>query len=549
MAPVMKRRRLEKTAPGPRAEPGPLLVRETEGWTTLGAAELAARLREGALRARDVVEAHIRRIQEVNPALNAVVVPLFDEAMAHAEAADARRARGEVLGPLHGVPFTVKECFDVAGAPSTLGLGHRVGHAAREDSVLVARLRAAGAILLGKTNLSLLLHGLESDNAVYGRTNNPYDLERSSGGSSGGEAAILAAGGSALGLGSDVGGSIRVPAHCCGIHGLKPTSGRLSMLGSGDQQRGQEAVLDQAGPMARHVADLQLAMRVLTQGDEGVNAIPVPWRDPAQVQLQGLRVGFYAEDGFIDSSPAIARGVREAAAALRERGAQVIELPPPDISRAISLYLGLMGADGGASKRRLLGNGTRDPNLSRVIMLGSLPEWSRQLLAALAERAGQRRLAHAMRAWGQRSVDAYWQLIDARNAYRTAFLTRLDTERLDALLCPPYPLPAVPHGDSARLGPVNGHALLFNLMGLPAGVVATTRVRPGEERARAVGRDRSDHVARHIEVGSAGLPIGVQVAARPWREDVVLAVMEALEPRAAPRPERGLMMQWEGTPE
>jgi fatty acid amide hydrolase len=513
-------------------EPGPRLARETQGCTTLGAAELAARLREGVLGARDVVEAHIRRIQEVNPALNAVVVPLFEEARAHAEAADARRARGEVLGPLHGVPFTVKECFDVKGAPSTLGLSDRVGHTAREDSPLVARLRAAGAILLGKTNLSLLLHGLESDNAVYGRTNNPYDLGRSSGGSSGGEAAILAAGGSALGLGSDVGGSIRVPAHCCGIHGLKPTSGRLNMLGSGDQQRGQEAVLDQAGPMARHVADLRLAMTVLTSGEQGVNALAVPpvaWRDPARVSLQGLRVGFYTEDGFIDSAPAVARAVREAAVALRERGAEVIELPPPDVARAISLYLGLLGADGGATKRRLLGAGTRDPNLSRVILLGRLPEWSRRLLAVLAARAGQRRLAHAMRAWGERSVDAYWRLIDARNAYRAAFLARLDTERIDALLCPPYPLPAVPHGDSARLGPVNGHALLFNLMGLPAGVVAATRVRSGEESMRSVGRDRSEHVARRIEVGSAGLPIGVQVAARPWREDVVLAVMEALE--------------------
>lgn len=137
-------------------------------------------------------------------------------------------------------------------------------------------------------------------------------------------------------------------------------------------------------------------------------------------------------------------------------------------------------------------------------------------------------------------MDAYWQLIDARNHYRREFLAALDSERIDAIVCPPYPLPAVPHGASARLGPANGHTLLFNLLGMPAGVVPVTRVRAGEESRRVPGRDAMERVAREIEEGSAGLPVGVQVAARPWREDVVLAVMKAIEDAAGGTGQSGL---------
>ncbi len=200
-----------------------------------------------------------------------MVVSLFDRALDEADAADAARSRGEPLGPLHGVPVTIKEQFLVADTPTTVGLPSRASHRAAGDGPLVRRLRQAGAIVLGKTNVSQMLIYHESDNPVYGRTNNPWDPERTPGGSSGGEAAIVAAGGSPLGLGGDFGGSIRVPAHFSGVHGLRPTAGRLTVLDTpgGIFPAGQEAIIPQPGPMARTVEDLALAMQVLAAPGPG----------------------------------------------------------------------------------------------------------------------------------------------------------------------------------------------------------------------------------------------------------------------------------------
>jgi fatty acid amide hydrolase len=499
--------------------------------TELGAADLAALIRDGELSALAAVTAHIRRIEEVNPALNAVVVPLFEQARQDARDLDRARAAGAALGPLHGVPITVKECFEVAGTPATLGIANRRGHLAAANGPLVARLRAAGAVVLGKTNVSQLLQALDSDNPLYGRTRNPWRLDRSPGGSSGGEAAILAAHGSALGLGSDLGGSLRVPAHCCGVSSLKPTAGRLTRLGCGDHQRGQTVILDQAGPMARRVRDLALAMAVLAApGAERFDPAvpPVPWREPGDVAVTGLRVGFYADDEVFACAPAIRRTVDEAARALGARGVEVTAFRPA-AAAAAELFLGLLGADGAAGKRRLLAGGARDQQLAVNMAAARLPGVVRSVLAGVAALGGQRRLAAALRAWGRRSVPAYWRLVDAALAYRQDFLAAMDAQRLDALVCPAFPLPAVPHGAVHRLIFAHSYCLLFNLLGVPAGVVAASRVGPGEESDRANSRDASEAVARRAERGSTGLPVGVQVAARHWREDVVLAVMNELE--------------------
>src|ERR1051326_8912584 len=231
--------------------------------TRLSASELARRIAEGHLSSKEVVEAHIRRMEAVNPRLNAVVVPLFDQARAEASRADRLRRQGTLLGPLHGVPITLKEQFMVPGTPSSVGLMSHRSQLIKREGPLVKRLRQAGAIVLGKTNLSQLLLSVSGtcENPVYGRTNNPWDLERSPGGSSGGEAAIIAAGGSPLGLGGDHGGSIRVPAHFCGLYSLLPTARRLTNLDTAPYAEiaGQEATIAQPCPIARSARDLLLA--------------------------------------------------------------------------------------------------------------------------------------------------------------------------------------------------------------------------------------------------------------------------------------------------
>ncbi|WP_456427715.1 amidase [Rhodocaloribacter sp.] len=505
-----------------------------EAVTNLSASELAEKIKAGELSALEVTEAHIRRIEAVDEKLNAVVIPLFDQARAQAEEADQRRARGEPLGLLHGVPVTIKEQYRVAGTQTTLGATNKIGNVYNDEGPLVTALRRAGAVILGKTNIIQTLAGWECDNRVYGRSNNPWNLDRTPGGSSGGEGAIIAARGSALGLGGDFGGSTRIPAHFCGIHGLKPTSGRLTNddFAPGLLGYGQEVFIPQPGPLARTVADLQRAMQVLAETSLTTThdlVPPVPWPDPRKVRIEGMRIGFYTDNGYFPASPAIRRAVEEAADALRQRGASVAPFPPPDVAEAVRIFLGAVSAGGGKDYERLLGDEKPIPQVAGLFRGLSSPPFVLSIVRKAMAARGQRRLAYQMQCMGPRSTEKYWELVEARTEYRARFLRSLDEGGFDAVLCPPAALPALTHGSSEHLFAGLTYTFTYNVLGAPAGVVAATRVRPGEESDRTVSRDRADITAQQVEQGSAGLPVGVQVVARHWREDVVLAVMAALE--------------------
>lgn len=478
-----------------------------------------------------MVEAFIGRIEGTAEQLNAVVVRLFDQARTAAQLADDRVRRGDALGPLHGVPITIKECFHVAGTPSTMGLTNRLANIA-EDGILVRRLRRAGAIVLGKTNVPQLMVWHEADNPLYGRTNNPWDLARGPGGSTGGEAAIIAARGSPLGLGGDLGGSIRIPCHACGIHGLKPTCGRLPRSGTAKNLHGMEAIKYQPGPLARRVEDLQLALTAL--GDpagepEPAGVAPVPLGNSAKIDVARLRIAMFTDDGYFPASPAIRRAANEAAAALRERGAVVESWTPPSTTEAMNLYFGLMGADGGADAQRIVNGSQLDWRLRRLLRIASLPTVARVPLAAMLRASGQRWSANLLTAARGCSTRKYWELTERLGNYIQEYLDSLTAGQFDAVLSPPHALPAMPHETALDLLPAASYSFVPNLLGVPVGVVSITRVRTNEESDRPASRDKVERLARQAETGSAGLPVGVQVSAWPWREDVVLAIMGALE--------------------
>lgn len=504
-----------------------------------GAAELARGIAAGRWTASEVVEAHLARIEQVNGKLNALVVPLFDEARREARLADEAQRRGNPLGPLHGVPVTIKESFHVAGTPSTIGLTHRRERIER-DGPLVHQLRRAGAIVLGKTNLPQLMIWHESVNPVYGRTNNPWDLSRTAGGSTGGEAALLAAGGSPLGLGSDLGGSIRVPSHFCGIQGLKPTSRRLAKSGQTKNLLGFEAIQCQAGPMARRVEDLELTLRVLCDAPPGsldpeaTPGLPLP---SCEVDLARLRIGMWMDDGYFPVSPSVRRAVEEAAEVLRSRGATVESFQPPDVGQAVDLYFGVTGADRGAGLRRLLSGSEIDPSVRKLMLLARVPNLLRGAVSAGFRLFGQEHVARLLEAVRYGSTDYSRRLTHRRQMFAEEFVAKMTAEGFDALLTPPHALAAMKHGNGVELLGAAASALVFNVTGMPAGVVAATRVRSGEESDRSASRDLVVRRALHCEVGSAGLPVGVQVAARHWREDVVLAIMQALEEAFSSRPD------------
>lgn len=495
------------------------------------AVELTAKISAGEVSARETVEAYIHRIEQVDPVVNAVVVRRFDEARGEADRIDRARQDGAELGPLAGVPITVKEAYFVTGTPATIGLDKYVGQSCQHDGPLIARLREAGAIILGKTNVSQLLILHESDNPVYGRTNNPWDLDRTPGGSSGGGAAAVAAGESALGLGGDLGGSIRIPAHFCGIHGFKPTTGRLTNLGSRVSFNGMDAIGGQAGPFARTVDDLELALRVLVQDPppHDADVYPVPMGRSDDVDIANLRIGVWNDDGYFPASPAIRRAVDESGAALRAMGAEVEPFQPPGVPESIRMYYGLVSADGTESLRRQLSGGTADKRVARLLRLGGIPQRMRGAMTWWLKNRGQLRLAALVESTGAGTADRYWQLTASKTAYVQRFLASMQARRLDALICPPHALPALRHGQSVDLTTAASYAFVINLLEMPSGVVAASRVRRSEESDRAESRDQVERAARIAEADSAGLPVGVQVAARHWREDIVLAVMKALE--------------------
>jgi fatty acid amide hydrolase len=479
----------------------------------LSASELARLIASRQLSATDAVKAHIERIEKVDGRVHAVVVPMFEEALTEAAKADGMSPHGR---PLHGVPVTVKECFHVKGTASTVGLSSKRDHRADEDAELVARLRAAGAIVIAKTNVPQLLIYVEADNPLYGRTNNPWNLARSPGGSSGGEAAALAAGYGALGLGTDVGGSVRIPAHFCGLQSLKPTPGKLSLRGTEDETLlAHVAIPDAAGPLARNVADLRLAMSVL--------GAPV-----ADTSARGLRIGFYTDDGYFPVSAAVKRVVQDAARGLEASGCDVKEFKLPDVVEALQVFYALFTADGGEGFKALLKGSPQDVRIKDLMTLGSVPNALRPAVASLYGLRGQRRVAQLVGWAGKRSKAEKAALVARRDAYRQRFLAALGD--IDVLISPPCSVPAVTHGATRQLGPASvSYTAVYNLLGWPAGVVAGTRVKVGEEKGRPASRDLVEETARKVDEGSAGLPVGVQVASKPGREDLVLSVMAALE--------------------
>jgi len=373
----------------------------------------------------------------------------------------------------------LKDAIETAGVISTGGTLGRAGYVPKEDATVVACLRAAGGILLGKTNCPELGWAWESDNLIYGRTNNPWDLSLSPGGSSGGESAIIAAGGSPFGLGSDAGGSVRFPAHCTGIAAIKPTSGRVPRTGHFPGPGGTLDALWQIGPLARSVEDLNTILPIIAGVDwSDPSVVPMPLGDAAVVNLTTLRVAFHTDNGIETPSQQTVDAVRAAAKALATSVSCVEEARPPGIEQTYDVYFGLFTADGGRGVEELLATaGTKQvhPLMTRVLEL-------------------QR--SHA------KSMAAFVKLIGQWDAFRRSLLSFM--EQHDVIVCPVCSFAGMAHGSTYDRLPAFSYTMTYNLTGWPAAVV-----RAGTSRD--------------------GLPIGVQIVARPWREDVALAVASMIE--------------------
>lgn len=453
----------------------------------LSATAMAEQVRRKKISPVELVEAHLARIQKLNPVLNAFVELDADRAREQARLAEAATSCGDRAGPLHGVPLSIKSSIEVAGLKNEAGTRLRAGCLSAKDAPLVARLRGAGAIVLGTTNTPELLMAWETDNLLYGRTNNPWDLARTAGGSSGGEAAAIASGCSAGGVGSDGGGSIRVPAHFTGICGLKPTPGRIPATGHYPNSVGPFALLGVVGPMARTVPDLQMLFDTMAGADDGDPcAAPVPLRKITPRELKRVRVGYFEDDGRTPVTAETRAAVHKAAEGLRRAGFQVVPFRPAGLEAARQLWWKFFGIAGGM----LLGPLTKGHESQLSPILKEFSGW----VAAEPSHTGQSLLD----TWVQRDV------------VRMEFLAQ--TRDIPILLSPVAAIPAFHHGE--RSWEIDGKTVdyldawsyteWFNLLGNPAAVVP-------------VGRSPE------------GLPIGVQIVGRPWEEELVLAVAAAVE--------------------
>lgn len=454
---------------------------------TTGAAALARHIRAGQVSPVEVVETHIRRIEQVNPVINALVTPLFEQARAQAREAEERIQAGDSsdLPPLYGVPVTVKDCWPVAGARFTGGSWYHRDDIADTDAPAVSKLRDAGAIILGKTNLPDMCWAAETVNPVFGRTRNPWNPHHTAGGSSGGEGAIIAAGGSPLGLGSDIAGSVRIPAAANGIVSLKPTGGRIPNAGHLPMPPSGIETWNTAGPMARRVEDLALALEVLSD---------TPVQDYRQISLAGRRASVYIYNWANPPvRPAVAQAVRQAADALRAAGMVAANNPRLPMLQAVFAYFGLFETEGAnRAFSEALGGGSPFSMLQEMRRPKDDRRISPEVMGHVATMLISGRLTRLLGFGSQRRLEAI----------RQRFLSLMEPGGV--ILCPCLVTPPPRHGWTWWLPLSVPYTFLFNALGFPAVCVPA-----GFTKNR--------------------LPLAVQVAAQPGEDEVALAVAAELE--------------------
>ncbi len=455
------------------------------GPLTLGAAELARQIRSGALSVTEVIDAHIERIEAVNPLINALVTPMFEAAREAAADCDRRIAtQGPAdLPPLFGVPITVKDCWPVAGVRFTAGSWYHRGDVAERDAEVVGRLRLAGAIVLGKTNCPDMVFGVETVNPVFGRTRNPHALGHSAGGSSGGEGAIIAAGGSPLGIGSDIGGSVRVPAASNGCVALKPTTSRVPTEGHLPETNEAVRGWNHAGVIARRVEDLALALEVLSSQ---------PTRSLDEFPLQGVRCVVYIRNGLVPVSRQVADAVALAARELESLGMRLVRDDSLLLYRLAATWTALMSRHAIPGLRRQLGGGS-DFSTIRELAAG-LRGKPRISPESLVSTNFVRLTAPFARLTGDQTFERL-----AEHKHRL-----LETMREGVLLCPVLLTTPPRRGSSYRPTRQTLYVAPFNATGMPSAAVP-------------------------IRWTDNGLPLAVQVAAPEGEDELALAVAAQLE--------------------
>ncbi|TFK51759.1 amidase signature enzyme [Heliocybe sulcata] len=512
--------------------------------TKATASEIVKRIGEGQWTASQVLEAFIARASLAQKTTNCVTEVLFETARAEARALDEEFSRTKQLtGPLHGVPASFKDHIEIAGVDATSGYSKWANQPCSKDAMIVTLYRSMGAIPFIKTNVPQnMALSFECSNPVWGRTLNPWSAKYTCGGSSGGEAALLAMDGAAIGTGSDVGGSLRIPASYSGIYSLRPTAGRVSMEGVRDLEPGFEGIKTTAGPMARSIEEIEVISRGILGLPSAYCDIPVtPWKD---IELpQRLRFGYYTDDGFIRTSPACKRAVLETVKALEGQGHECIEFQiPGPASKHLEIFVGITSADGYKTLEAHTGNDPKESNLFLATLGPKLPGFIRSFgLWLLKYVIGDPASVPIVAASRPKTVKDYWEWTAKRDDYRKLFFDEVWTKlQLDGIIAPVQAMPSIPHGGCAHLSPLAEATILYNVLNYPTGVVPVTRVDPAKDQLNEEWQHL--HGAKAVESmlyggrnptydpdAMKGIPVGVQVAGKPWEDEKVVGMMGVVD--------------------
>jgi len=498
--------------------------------------ELQSNLKSGKLKPKEVLQAYQAKALEVDKSINAVCDFIL-EASDWAEALE--NIPENERGPLYGIPISVKECFYISGYESTIGLAQLIGKPAKEDCSFVAGIKELHGVPFCTTNIPQTMLSWSCSNPVYGNTANPHDKTRTPGGSSGGEAALIAAGGSILGLGSDIGGSLRIPAHFSGICGLKPTNGRIYEDGRrGGQGAGSKTlragVYSVGGFMSSTVIGLQLGMKALLQDAKRMSkrdwrVVPLDWNEKITKPGTKLKIAYYDEDGIFPPTPGVKRALKEVIELLKADGHEVIKWTPTDIKKAFKIFEDFVFADKGYYFNKLMEYEEIDKSIELNKYKNSTPLFIRGMAA------------HVINLFSKLTANFFWAGVKsskdlwASNAEKDELIYNMmrewEKEGYDAIISCAFPFPAIPPKYCSRVISAACYTAIYNVLGNPAGVLPVTTVDALDTAAldEYPTDDLMFKIAKKACIGAEGCPVGIQVIGKHFEEEMVLHVMSIIE--------------------
>ncbi len=495
----------------------------------LSLTNLIEKIQLGEYSSVQVVKVFIEKIKKINPIINALVVERFEEAIQEAKDADKMLSQGKSKGRLHGVPITIKECLDLIGTPSTFGMQSRKDDYPKQNDPYVQRLIDEGAIIIGKTNVSQLLAFFEADNPLYGRTLNPLNHRFSCGGSSGGEAAIIASGGSLIGLGTDLGGSVRIPAAFCGVIGFKPSMQRFYDFSRLSPNHQWELIASVLGVFGKNVEDIALILDIL-------DGIKNPFNKEISlsklsnyknIDVKKLKIAYYTHDGLIEPISPIVNDIKNLISELSEEGFDTIELPWKNFEQAEAFHTQINTIDGAKIFVDNIQKGEQlHPFIKTLVPLMRIPSHQIKWFGKVAGFFGQKQIKRLSQHFNDKDLTT---LQKEYENYVNSFNQMIKEQEIDIIISPVNSFPAYLHNSSRNLGSGGTYTLIYNVLGYPAASFPLENIKEISKTYSKFSIDLTKIEGRKIERQTEGLKTAVQIAAPTWQDEKVLTFLTYLE--------------------